>query len=234
MSATSRGGAYADHGKYYTDRELAAFLVDRLDLRKGDVVLEPSVGGGAFLEQLIRRNRKEDLELRILIMDIDARAPGMEATRHGICDGANCSFLDEEITWTDKTGHVWIVQTASQYPNEWPLPDVIVGNPPFGIKLPDEVRKSSVPVAEAHVLRALSLAKRHVSFLLPSGWMGSSSRAIGIHAETPPTSSIFLAPRPGFTGTGSDSNEYINADYEIGKPITDPEFPTRCGWGRWK
>ena len=49
MSAGNRGGNRDSLDRYYTPPELAAALVDVLEICPGESMCEPSAGGGAFV-----------------------------------------------------------------------------------------------------------------------------------------------------------------------------------------
>lgn len=84
MSSTHRGTVYHAGGVYYTPPTVAAALVDTLYLRPESIVLEPHVGGGAFVEALYDRSGAEALDLRIDAMDIDPEAAGLKLVNGAI------------------------------------------------------------------------------------------------------------------------------------------------------
>jgi hypothetical protein len=85
----------------YTPDKLAQAIVDSLAITSPQTVLEPSVGGGAF----VRAVRRAWPDATILGVDIDPDAPGL-----ALCDEVFIGdFLDHTL----------------------PTPDLIVGNPPF-------------------------------------------------------------------------------------------------------
>lgn len=244
--ATTTGDNYADGAAYYSPLPLARAIVDRMQLRPGDVVLEPSAGGGSFLEALIIRDRREGLGLTILAMDYNASAPSMRSSS-GAYRRSVQSFLDVPLLWEvprnkrEEHDHWWAneggreslarlgieteepptayeVQGGDPWPDSWPQPDVVVGNPPFGIKLPvpDEIRKAPIAVAEYHVRRAVGMAKRETTFLLPQSFAGSTRRATGLFVDHPYTGDLMVSPRPTFTAGGNDASEYSVFFWRVG------------------
>lgn len=238
MSATGRPstGDYREHGAYYTRREVAAAIVNRLPLKDGDVILEPSSGKGGFLEALIARREREGLKLELLAMDIDPKALTM-TVRNPKFRRSVQSFLTEPVDFTHKSGSVHRVQTADPYPPSWPRPNWVIGNPPYGVKLPDEIRKPAVPVAEPHCWRALELTLQHVVFVLRGGFMASAgrNRKGGLLDVHPERGTSRLSPRPGFGG-GTDMATYVAAwwDSQWSSAGGDPFFPSGCGTLLWK
>lgn len=93
---------------YYTEPALARRLVALLPLEQGDIVLEPHVGGGAFIDALIARTGTTPLVL--VAADVDADAPGL--CRPGVEQMPGFDFLSELLSPED--GISWVV-----------------GNPPF-------------------------------------------------------------------------------------------------------
>jgi hypothetical protein len=75
--------------------------------------------------------------------------------------------------------------------------DLVIGTPPY-------------LAAAAHVRRALQLTRRggHVAFLLRLGFLGSQARAEGLWRSPELLEVSPLAPRPSFTGGGTDQQEY--------------------------
>lgn len=166
MSSTGRiAGKRLALDRYMTPDELARALVHQLHpAMEPRVVLEPHVGGGAWL----RAAREAWPSAYLLANDLDPEAPGLE--------------LGDEATIRD-----W---------SEWsgPVPDLILGNPPFR-------------VAEQHTRRALEVTGRHVVFLVRQGFLASRKR-LALWQEHQPRAVIVLAERPSFTGGGTDSADY--------------------------
>ena len=68
---------------YYTPAELAGYLVGLLPIMDGELVLEPSAGGGAFVRALVQRTSE------VVAIDVNPDAPGLKMVRSAVCD-----FLD--------------------------------------------------------------------------------------------------------------------------------------------
>ena len=93
MSSTNRGAERRENDAYYTPDDLAAKLVGLLPIGETDSVLEPHVGGGAFLRAL------EGGPFRGFTMacDADHTAPGLTlADERKIGDFLTCSW---EADW---------------------------------------------------------------------------------------------------------------------------------------
>ena len=95
MSATNRGGDRDELDRYYTPRSLARRLTARLPLEPGDVVMEPSCGGGAFI-RAAKGMGVEDIHATDL--DPDAEGLSMVPPDHAkVCDYTERT---EEVDWT--------------------------------------------------------------------------------------------------------------------------------------
>ena len=102
MSSTNRGAERRNLDAYYTPDDVAQRLVSLLPIGPRDIVLEPSVGGGAFARALARMTPNVDG------IDIDPEASGLND-----CHGRLADFLDLHLLECEQR------------------PRWIVGNPPF-------------------------------------------------------------------------------------------------------
>jgi predicted RNA methylase len=103
----SRAVAVADRiplDAYFTPDPLAVALVSLLDIRNGDMVIEPSCGGGAF----VRAIHAAAPSAHVLGIDINPDAPGLVA--------ADSSMVGD-----------WPALAPSLEVATW-----VVGNPPYG------------------------------------------------------------------------------------------------------
>jgi hypothetical protein len=159
-------------GAFYTPPELADFVVDRgLSLRNipQDLsALDPSVGGGVFLESIARRFQNEsDISLELVGVDIEGRA--LTATED-LLSTYDQSRMTVNLAHEDFFHWRWSGMDADF--------DLIVGNPPWGLTSSDENRSPHY--------RELSLDFVHdglqlldndgcMSLLLPGTWVFSRS-----------------------------------------------------------
>lgn len=161
--------------RFYTPDDLAAQIVALLPEPK--VVVEPSIGGGAFISALQDRWGHRP---KYYGVDIDPAAPGFQ-----LCDGY---AVGDWLVLAEKLEQLTDVR-----------PDLVIGNPPFGRHV--EGKKRPEPVALQHVERALALTTRYVAFYLRLGFLASEDRAPLFEAY-PPRLVIVLQGRPSFTGDG--------------------------------
>ena len=106
MSATNRGGKRDKLDRYYTPDDFARACVQRMTIPEGAEVLEPSVGGGAFVRAVLRATGGSAFVTGI---DLDPDADGFT-----LCDTSiPGDFLDYAPGLVS------------------PGYDVVVGNPPY-------------------------------------------------------------------------------------------------------
>lgn len=183
-----------EHDAYFTPPELARAIVERVATFIGEMgrIWEPHCGGGAF----VAAARAQWPKHWITALDLVDR-------RDGALAAGACRFVK----------HDWLQPLPAKlepYTQVDP-PDLIIGNPPF-------------LDAEAHVRRALEVVRPpegphgyykeggHVAFLLRLAFLASGERLRGISASGPSGMGLKMvcpiAPRPSFTGLGSDNSEY--------------------------
>ena len=108
----------------YTPKALAQAIVDQLDIRPGDTVLEGAVGSGAFVEALLAAGAD------LWVNDLDPDAAGLR------------------MVAPERASQADFGQWDAERPASWPVRfDWIIGNPPF--KRADE----HVAVAFRHARR---------------------------------------------------------------------------------
>jgi type I restriction enzyme M protein len=128
-------------GEYYTPRAVTAFMVDRIDPRPGDVLLDPACGTGGFLTCAIRHMRdrhvkRPDDERRLqdgLRAWEKKPLPHMLCTTNMLLHGvADPSFVRHDNT----LARPYISWTQAE------RVDVILTNPPFGGKEEDGIESN--------------------------------------------------------------------------------------------
>ena len=129
---------------FYTPQDLALSLVFCLPIRPGDIVMEPSVGGGAWLQAV---HQVHPRTYRVA-MDIDEQAPGLHLGPKVVDEARVGDFL----TWRPKA---W---TAA--------PHWIVGNPPYSRDADMEHVAHALRVVREGGNVAMLL---HLSFLASAG-----------------------------------------------------------------
>lgn len=198
--------------RYYTNPQLARAIVERCRqrgiLRDTTMALEPSCGTGAFLREL-------DEAYCVTGVDIEL-TPEAHAWRDRLTERPSKRRLFE-CDW------------LSFVPFE--TPTLILANPPFD-------------GAEDHIRHALDCITPHgaVVMLLRSSLLGSGERVIpGWHEgralplweQHQPTWIDYVAPRPSFTGGGSDTAEYVVVTWQPAL-IAAGWGPPRVSWLVWR
>jgi hypothetical protein len=249
MSATGRGSEYIENGVYLTPAPLARALVALVPfLDTPTMVLEPSVGGGAFVAALLERERRTRVYHRYQAIDVDPMATGLDMVR-------------EEGGWAAAGDFLTAALPVR--------PGAIVGNPPFAIPQParpcatcaatgwrtsprkiagweydpipaawkracqrcdgtGSITPAPLPVAEKHMRRCLDVVAPggHVALLLRLAMLEGTERR-EFWLQHPARKVWPLSRRPSFTGSGSDATAYgwfwwtsgYTGPSELGAPI---------------
>ena len=188
-----RGGEaspYRPLADYYTPDELARVLVAQLPLAttiRPEIILEPHVGGGAFLRAIVAARAGLERSTRLFACDLNPEAQGLrEAGQEGAVTHAG-----DFMRWTPPAAPTWII-----------------GNPPFGVL--QVGKKRAAPIAHRHIQRAMDLVGPggHIAFLFRWGLFEGRDQ---FWAKAMPRVVWTLTPRPDFTGDGGDSTPYCFA-----------------------
>jgi len=229
MSATGIGeGGYLAGAAYMTPLGLTRPLVALLPfLALPQVVLECSVGGGAWVRAVLEREGRERVFHRYLAVDIDPAAAGLALVSEEGGEAVVGDFLDPALRLSRR-------------------PTVVLGNPPFGEVLPEQdcvqcggrgrratrgggerpcgrcrstgrIIPKPRPVAQKHVERALEVVARggHVVLLLRLAMIAGQER-LDFWRAHPARHIWVIADRPDFTGEGGDSADYALFWWDLG------------------
>lgn len=192
MSSTT--GRVRRHCQYFTTDALADVLVSMLGVQPFDRILEPHVGGGAFVRAALRQGV---LRHQINACDVDLTLIGDVVKNYGIMARAGDFLTLERATFGPDRIDGW---------------DWIIGNPPYSRpsgRFNEKGEPIQEPCAELHIRHALSLLAPggHLAFLLRLAMLETSDR-IGFWREHPAKCLYVLAQRPSFTDGGTDSSAY--------------------------
>ncbi len=165
---------------YQTPAPLALAICADL-LRRGEdpeEIIEPSAGEGSFVAAA-----------RATWPNAHITAVELDGSKKQVCLAAGAQVFIRQC---------W-VETAiglANYQSPEGKPRLVVGNPPFR-------------EAERHIVVALDLLRDgdHLAFLLRLNFLGSLDR-VRFWRRNPPTWVKPIAPRPSFTGGGTDGTEY--------------------------
>lgn len=150
-----------DLAAYYTRQDIAYSLLSLVPARKSKKpyrVLEPSVGVGAFIPQII--GKFQDRPLHIDVIDIDNVALQQAKVNYsGIDHEGNVEFRALE-------GDFLTMGLDKKY-------DLIVGNPPFGSSGKVDERFRIKDLYAKFLARSLELAD-YVAFVIPKSFLGGN------------------------------------------------------------
>lgn len=212
-------------GKYYTPKPVATMIVkaigvirEYIGLPPPRIILEPSVGLGAFVEA----SRDRWPGVVVIGVDIDPGAAGLK-----LCDR---TFIGDfpTIDFGDL------------------IPDLVIGNPPYSVQVERLVGKRNPKlksfkkeVSESHVRKALSLLRGGnggeggmVSLLLRAAFLHPERRSDlldPLYAEGK------ISPRITFVDAGtSDNTDYTNYLWFPERDMRIPPQILRLRWNKPK
>jgi type I restriction enzyme M protein len=128
-------------GEYYTPRAVTAFMVDRIDPRPGEILLDPSCGTGGFLTCALRHMRdryvktvKDEQRMQEALRAVEKKQlPHMLCVTNMLLHGIeNPSFVRHDNTLAKP----YISYGASD------RVDIILTNPPFGGREEDGIESN--------------------------------------------------------------------------------------------
>ena len=169
-------------GEYYTPRALTTFIVDMLDPKLGETILDPSCGTGGFLINAIEhirksgeiKTKKDETILQSKIRGIELKPlPYLLAVTNLILHGI-------EVPQQIRRGDMLSTPLRDYGPKDYV--DVIITNPPFGgtvkdgteANFPAEFRTKET--ADLFLVLFLKLLKNggRAGIVLPDGSLGGS------------------------------------------------------------
>lgn len=205
---------------FNTPLPICRTLVERIELRPGQVLWEPHSGSGNFVRAIFEKIAHDRIrDMRVYISDID---PGAPALHESLLDhapvGLNCEI--------------------EQFPCDFLMGEppenvgVIFGNPPYNLP-PEPGQKRGKSVVELHILRAIALLRsnmsedgRQAAFLLKNSVVESVKRRDEIWTPYPPRHVDFLARRIPFEdyegekkGEGQDKYGYAWVRWTPTRPV---------------
>lgn len=133
--------AAGNAGEFYTPRALTQFVIDRLDPRPGEIVMDPSCGTGGFLTCAMRhmRNRYVKKPQDEAALQSSFRAYELKQLPHMLC---TTNMLLHGIEDPSFVRHD---NTLARPYTSWTKGervDVIATNPPFGAKIEDGIESN--------------------------------------------------------------------------------------------
>lgn len=174
---------------YYTDSEdITNYMASMLDIKDGDVILEPSAGSGLFIDEVLMFNKK----IHIDGLDINKQAISILEEKYknnsSVCIRETDTLFDRELDSFEQTA-LWLKNTDTLFDSELDFFESIgghyskvIGNPPYGAwqdyEKRDLLKKKYIGqyVKETYslfLLRCVSVLKMNgrLSFIIPDTFM---------------------------------------------------------------
>ncbi len=168
--------AAGNAGEFYTPRAVTAFMVDRIDPKPGEIIMDPSCGTGGFLTCSIRHMRDRYVKTveDEAALQANLRAVELKQLPHMLCVTNMLLYGVEDASFVrhDNT----LARPYVSYTNADRV-DVIVTNPPFGASVQDGIEtnfpqhfrtKETADLFLALIIRILKPGGR-AALVLPDG-----------------------------------------------------------------
>ncbi|MEX0934935.1 MAG: class I SAM-dependent DNA methyltransferase [Candidatus Paceibacterota bacterium] len=128
-------------GEYYTPRPLTRFVVEMVDPKLGDKVLDPACGTGGFLVDTLTHVRENDVKTKKdeELLESSVRGVELKPLPHLLAT-TNFMLHDVENPHTIERGDMLSRPLTEYKPSD--RVDVIVANPPFGGSVADGTEKN--------------------------------------------------------------------------------------------
>lgn len=176
----------ADRGAWYTPRAVAELITARaFGPGVPAFIVDPTCGGGAFLlaalDELVARGvSPSDAVDRVAGLDIDPRAVAtarevirMWAAGHGV---------------PSVESHIEVGDALADWPTDWPVAELVVGNPPFASPLRATKSRSSAELPPA----AAAFREEHRSELGPYADLAAMHLLNAAHRVDPSTGRLVM------------------------------------------
>lgn len=168
-------------GVFYTPSSIVAAMLDRLPT--AGEWLDPAAGAGAFLVALARRHGAPILN-RLTACDVDGEALDVAALALEAALGGDCR--KDIAKWRRTRAHE---RDFLREDHAEPRPDIIVGNPPYGLDGGEDLvarfadLRGEADLYAAFLLRAAEIMKPSgtMALLVPDSWL-TNQRAAGLRA----------------------------------------------------
>ncbi len=165
-----------DSGEYYTPRPLTNFIVEMINPKLGEMILDPACGTGGFLINAIEHIRKNEVKTKADEKRLESSIKGVELKPlPHLLAITNMILHGVEIPQQIKRGDMLAHPLREYGPKD--RVDVIVANPPFGAHVKDGT-EANFPIdfrtketADLFLVLFLSLLKQggRCGIVLPDG-----------------------------------------------------------------
>lgn len=157
-NATADNGAKS-LGAFYTDEPIASFLIWWAIRSRNDTVLDPSFGGGVFLQAAARRLGKLGGHVQDQVFGVEVDHGEYERVATSLASGFGIGTKNLVLSDFFEVDHAKV-----------PYVDVVVGNPPFirYQRFSGDVRKRALKRAAERGVRLSELASSWAPFLIHS------------------------------------------------------------------
>ncbi len=118
-------------GQFFTPKNIVTTVVNILNPSENDLILDPACGTGGFLTNVLLREENHNLSAKLFGIDKDAFLVKISRLYLALLDSSNSKvFCENSLEIPDK----WSSETQNNI--DFETFDIIMTNPPFGVKIP--------------------------------------------------------------------------------------------------
>jgi type I restriction enzyme M protein len=155
-------------GQFFTPKNIVTTIIDILNPSKEDLILDPACGTGGFLTNVLLRKENLTLDAKLFGIDKDAFLVKISQLYLALLDSSNSKvFCENSLEIPDK----WNPETQKNI--SFDSFDIIMTNPPFGVK---------IPIKDQELLKTYDLGHKWLIDLESNEWIKTSH----LHERQPP------------------------------------------------
>ena len=118
-------------GQFFTPKNIVTTVINVLNPSENDLILDPACGTGGFLTNVLLRKQNQNLNAKLYGLDKDAFLVKISSLYLALLDSSNSRiFCENSLEIPDS----WSSETRNNI--DFDTFDIIMTNPPFGIKIP--------------------------------------------------------------------------------------------------
>ncbi|MHA2165513.1 MAG: HsdM family class I SAM-dependent methyltransferase, partial [Candidatus Hodarchaeales archaeon] len=155
-------------GQFFTPKNIVTTVVNILNPSENDLILDPACGTGGFLTNVLLREENHNLNAKLYGLDKDSFLVKISSLYLALLDSSNSRiFCENSLEIPDN----WSSETQNNI--DFDTFDIIMTNPPFGIK---------IPIKDQELLKSYELGHKWSNDNKFNQWIKTSD----LHERQPP------------------------------------------------